>query len=497
MVRVYFLCLVLIGLFLPQQIFAHSKVQIIDMTPNGFTPDPVTVDENATIIFVNNDTQPRWPASNPHPTHDLYPEFDPKRPIQTGESWPFKPRKVGTWRYHDHLSPHIRGILIVKKESQGSGVGKSNTVSHPDVKQERASKPTLFDTAKNTLSQLLARLHGIFAPANKQIQIKPPPLKDFLRLSSEKQLAVIVSLGGQNPQQAWQYVKDAFKGKAGSSGNIHDLAHLAGNLLYKKMGFTGIGYCSKEFAFGCYHGFLDAAFAKSLDGLSDAHDACLKLSSKKSATSAKGDQVLTGQVSGPTASCIHGIGHGVASFYSAKDLQASLRTCRKLITGREYCFDGVFMEFVRSAPESFYHKEDPLYPCNKLEKEYGYAYSFACGRNQPSLLMSRFHMGFDDVVQVCRVSDSTPFKEACFDSLGFSLAATGDAEKIIEGCQKITAAELQKRCLQAAAGEMVFQEVPNWWEKSQAVCKAEEALSTECLDYVEQLITEYGRVKKQ
>lgn len=151
------------------------------------------------------------------------------------------------------------------------------------------------------------------------------------------------------------------------------------------------------------------------------------------------------------------------------------------------------MEFVRSAPEAFFKKDDPLYPCNSLEKEYGYAYSFACGRNQASLLMSRFQMGFDEVVNICLNSSSTPFKQACFDSLGFSLAATGDVEKIIGGCQKIGVAEFMARCSKAAAGELVFQEVPGWNEKSKAVCEASSQGKDDCLQNVDRIIKEYNR----
>lgn len=485
------LWLILILFFLPGQISAYSQTQVIEMTPDGFEPASVTVDENATIIFVNNDSQPRWPASNVHPTHQLYPEFDPRRPLQPGESWPFKVEKPGTWKYHDHLFPHKRGTVIVTKENEESGTERDDRDSHSDIKQERGSKPSFLDTIKDTVSELLEAVKGFFTPKK---QIQPPSGQDFVHLSPEKQTDVITGLAKDNPQKAWQYVKDVFKRKAGSSGNIHDLAHLAGNLLYKKKGFAGIGLCSSEFAFGCYHGFLDEAFAKSLDSLSDAQDACLQLSPKKSAfASAQKNQDFSGQVSGPVASCIHGIGHGVASYYATNDLKASLRTCRKLPTGSEYCFDGVFMEYVRSASSSFFHKEDPLYPCNDLEKEYGYAYSFACGRNQPSLLMSRFHMGYDEVVSICAASNSNPFKQACFDSLGFSLAATGEVEAIVVGCQKIGVAQFTKRCLKAAAGEMVFQEVPNWWEKAQSVCNADSELQRECLEYVERLIAEYGR----
>ena len=84
---------------------AHSEVRVIEMTSSGFSPSEIMLDEDSSVIFVNKDKESRWPASNTHPTHELYSEFDPKKPILPGESWVFKPKKVGEWKYHDHLSP--------------------------------------------------------------------------------------------------------------------------------------------------------------------------------------------------------------------------------------------------------------------------------------------------------------------------------------------------------------------------------------------------------
>ena len=91
-----FLCL-----FLTPVVSAHSQTQIIKMTPDGFEPQEITVDTNSTVIFLNQDSDLHWPASNNHPTHELYPLFDPKRPIESGKSWVFKPTVVGVHKYHD------------------------------------------------------------------------------------------------------------------------------------------------------------------------------------------------------------------------------------------------------------------------------------------------------------------------------------------------------------------------------------------------------------
>ncbi len=452
-------------------VFAHSQTQVIEITEEGFIPAEVTIDTNSTVFFLNKDKMSHWPASNPHPTHDLYPEFDPQLPIENGKSWAFKPRKEGEWKYHDHLNPHRGGVLKVLAEEKTPGLQSS----YP---------PNWMQNLKIRLIKFLSQIKSLYTP---KFKIDP---QRFAKVSSQEQIIQLKKFADSNgAQNTWQFIKDTYKSQGGSSGNIHDLAHLSGGLLFEKLDFNGITKCSAEFAFGCFHGFLDKAFAKNLDHLLDAEDACSKLGPDGSLP-----PKASLAISGPVASCIHGIGHGVASFYSSSDLQKSLLSCRKLITGQEYCFDGVFMEFVRSAPDSFYKKDDFLYPCNALEQKFGPAYSISCGRNQPSLLMGRFKLDFEEVTKICVSSDSTLFKQACFDSLGFSLVSSGDTGQIISSCQKIGEEKFMLRCIKAAAGELVFQDVPQWDEKSKAVCNSLTD-TKECLAYVERLTADYHRVR--
>src|SRR3989338_10416047 len=91
---------------------AHEEL-IIRMTSNGFEPKEMTVTEGDEILFINNDDTDRWPASNFHPTHSLYADFDPKIAVKPGESWKFAFNKHGTWRMHDHLTPHMTGTIVV------------------------------------------------------------------------------------------------------------------------------------------------------------------------------------------------------------------------------------------------------------------------------------------------------------------------------------------------------------------------------------------------
>jgi hypothetical protein len=84
------------------------------MQKNSFSPQTITINQGDTVLFENVDSQDRWPASNIHPTHEIYPEFDPKKPVPANTSWQFTFDKAGTWKYHDHLEPTLSGTVIVK-----------------------------------------------------------------------------------------------------------------------------------------------------------------------------------------------------------------------------------------------------------------------------------------------------------------------------------------------------------------------------------------------
>jgi plastocyanin len=79
----------------------------------GFQPRESSVKVCSRVTFKNNSSQAFWPASNLHPTHGIYPEFDPLQGVKPGDSWSFVFDRVGRWRYHDHLAPVMTGVMNV------------------------------------------------------------------------------------------------------------------------------------------------------------------------------------------------------------------------------------------------------------------------------------------------------------------------------------------------------------------------------------------------
>ncbi len=326
---------------------------------------------------------------------------------------------------------------------------------------------------------LLGYLFSLIPPKQSQALYQPISASEFLMLDQKKQLDELKKIiDTQGLTSAWEFIKATFKNYHENPGVPHDLAHFLGSQIFDKSGFSGMSICGPDFAYGCFHGFLDKAFLSGLSGLTQAEQSCLSLGPVNS---------------GPVASCVHGIGHGLASYFQVKDLEAALNECNRVTSGSEFCFDGVFMEFERSAPSRFFIKDNPLYPCDQF---FGSKLSLACGRNQPTVLLNRLNYKYDDIANLCLDAPDESFKEGCFSALGF-IATTrsgGKPESIIEDCKKVTDDVYFERCITAAAGELIFQNIPLWQENALKICQnLSEGANQSCQDYLSKIKAEYGR----
>ena len=86
---------------------------VISMQEGSYVPDEITIKRGTKVTFMNDDTGPRWPASDLHPSHGIYSAFDPRKPIKPEESWSFTFERVGEWGMHDHLAPYIKAEIVV------------------------------------------------------------------------------------------------------------------------------------------------------------------------------------------------------------------------------------------------------------------------------------------------------------------------------------------------------------------------------------------------
>lgn len=107
-------------LFVGSIAFVHSVKRgqhQVEIREDGFYPAELRIKEGDIVTFVNHTDRLVWPASDPHPTHELLSGFDVGRGIKPEESWKYQFNKPGTWRYHDHLSVSLRGTISVLDNS--------------------------------------------------------------------------------------------------------------------------------------------------------------------------------------------------------------------------------------------------------------------------------------------------------------------------------------------------------------------------------------------
>lgn len=85
---------------------------------NGFEPKEITIKQGTTVQFVNNTQIPMYVATDPHPEHTNYPEFEMgvvmQRPPRPGENFNFKFDRIGNWTFHNHAQPEHTGRVIVE-----------------------------------------------------------------------------------------------------------------------------------------------------------------------------------------------------------------------------------------------------------------------------------------------------------------------------------------------------------------------------------------------
>lgn len=80
----------------------------------GFVPPSLTVRLGDTVRWINVDADRVWPASDDHPAHLIYPEFDALRNLTPGEEYSFTFKKTGAWKYHDHWIATRTGTITVE-----------------------------------------------------------------------------------------------------------------------------------------------------------------------------------------------------------------------------------------------------------------------------------------------------------------------------------------------------------------------------------------------
>lgn len=100
---------------MPETIFVSDTDSLtIEYTDGGYIPGTLNIKKGETVTFINKSKRSMWVASDNHPTHTIYSEFDQKGLSRAGETYSFTFENIGEWQYHDHLNPRADGTIIVE-----------------------------------------------------------------------------------------------------------------------------------------------------------------------------------------------------------------------------------------------------------------------------------------------------------------------------------------------------------------------------------------------
>ncbi len=91
----------------------QGKSVTVAIEGNKMSPATITINVGDEVVWLNKDQAKHHIASDPHPTHTALPGLE-SVDLATNQTYNFKFTKVGTWGYHDHLNPSIKGTVIVK-----------------------------------------------------------------------------------------------------------------------------------------------------------------------------------------------------------------------------------------------------------------------------------------------------------------------------------------------------------------------------------------------
>ena len=343
------------------------RVATVEYVDGGFVPNRVEVDVGADVRFLNRSDGPFWPASNIHPTHQVYPGFDAKGPIGQGEAWVFNFDKPGVWRYHNHLSPTDGATIVVRGEATAPRTVRE-AIDPADLQFKElgeVSAETAFDLFND--DALLISYVREYGPAN------------VIRVLSEH--------GNQ------------------AGDDCHPRAHDLGGIAYQLFGTTAFSLSGHDCQSGSYHGALESLFQE------------------------RGTENIQAQIAEACGSglssyylyqCIHGVGHGVMAWTNYA-LPEALVTCDRLSTvfNRQSCYSGVFMENVVGGLTgsmghiTTYLSDDPHYPCNILAERY----LSSCYFFQTSRMIELFAGDFERVAAAC-LETPVSIQSTCFQSMG-------------------------------------------------------------------------------
>jgi len=296
----------------------------VELQEDGFFPQKITISKGDRVTFTTTREESFWPASNLHPSHTIYSEFDPKEPVAPDQSWSIQFNRIGNWRYHDHLVPFYKGEITVLEKSS---VDKS--LVSPDTCKDKIKEKQCWE---NIIEETLQK-RGVGAAFD-----------------------VIESIYIVQP-------------------DCHDYAHLIGEEAYRLFSASeDLEITPKTYycGYGFYHGFMETLLYTTGE-MEEARNFCSYVG-----------QRLSGKIAGAQTACYHGIGHGVVDGGSPGDwgdieamIKPGIELC-EMVAKTEFqlyiCSTGVFNAIEILSQDPKYKLdivvEDPYWLCDRQPGHY-------------------------------------------------------------------------------------------------------------------------------
>jgi hypothetical protein len=325
------------GMHLWQQVYEARLVasRTIELTKKGFVPRHLTIQQGEHVTFISKIGASFWPASNLHPSHMLYSEFDPKQPIEKDTPWKFVFDRPGVWRFHDHMYPEFTGSIIVL----GPGQVHPDRLPCDDMNTHITVRQQCWDELLSTALETKG-IAGAFAVFSKLYKTD----KDFV------------------------------------TSGCHAHAHQIGDAFYrdyaaKRRTLVGVELPPETMAcgYGFFHGLFEHFFRKNPD-IRLVRSICDDLDARY------GEVLPLLRIN-----CFHGAGHGLipdppdvgiwGNMHAM--VSESLALCDAISTNAgeiEQCKEGVFNVIAdwmaRGEYGLSYDDDDPLGPCRTLAQSH-------------------------------------------------------------------------------------------------------------------------------
>ncbi len=333
-----------------------SDSREITLTSQGFKPNNLVIKEGDSVMFKSTIEGSFWPASDSHPTHSIYSDFDPRMPIAATSSWSFTFRKAGDWEFHDHLYPQFSGIVTVLTKD---GLRVSETCG-----------------------------------ANTQSQ----------KCYEEKIISVLKKRG---IEKAFDTIAELYEAHPDFRSSCHSTTHTLGAAaydLFKEGRLTGLSPKTPYCGYGFYHGFMEKMLVDK-GSVDEAQEFCKEAG-----------RILSKHTADAEGACYHGIGHGAVDGSDPTVwgdpvgmMAPGIKMCEKIapvetFKGNRYrCVTGVFnsIEILSMDPKYKLTSivEDPFSICHSQKL----SYQEGCYTNLLPALMRKVEGSYSKAISAINV----------------------------------------------------------------------------------------------